>query len=95
MFKKTRFQIESLSNLDLNSSFFAVYIISTIGKENILSISEKLVAVESSQTTLMRELEKNRFDCMPVQLRHCRTLSGGPHCVTLDTVRQDCFEDFS
>jgi len=62
---------------------------------NVLSISEKLVAVESRQTVLMRQLESEGFDIMPVQLRHCRTLSGGPHCATLDTVREDHYDDYS
>lgn len=62
---------------------------------NVLSINENLIAVESSQTPLMRQLESNGFDVLPVRLRHCRTLSGGPHCATLDTVRDDSYEDFS
>lgn len=62
---------------------------------NVLSITEKLVAVEQSQTKLMVQLEAHGFDIMPVQLRHCRTLSGGPHCATLDTVRQDEYGDYS
>ena len=62
---------------------------------NVLSISETLVAVEQSQTTLMKQLESQGFDIMPVKLRHCRTLSGGPHCVTLDTVRLDEYGDYS
>ena len=62
---------------------------------NILSISDKLVAVEKRQTNLIKQLESNGFDVMPVQMRHCRTLSGGPHCVTLDTVRDDEYGDYS
>lgn len=61
---------------------------------NVLSISDKLVAVESRQTHLIKQLEQNGFDVMPVQMRHCRTLSGGPHCVTLDTVRDDEYGDY-
>lgn len=62
---------------------------------NVLSISDKLVAVEKSQIPLIKLLESKGFDIMPVQMRHCRTLSGGPHCATLDTVRDDTYEDFS
>lgn len=62
---------------------------------NVLSITERLVVVEKSQINLIRQLESNGFDVMPVQMRHCRTLSGGPHCATLDTIRDDCLEDFS
>jgi len=62
---------------------------------NILSLSENLIAVESRQTNIIKQLEDNGFDVMPVQLRHCRTFSGGPHCVTLDTVRVDSYDDYS
>jgi N-dimethylarginine dimethylaminohydrolase len=61
---------------------------------NILSLSENLIAVEQSQTPLIRQLESNGFDVMLVRMRHCRTLSGGPHCVTLDTVRNDTYGDY-
>jgi len=61
---------------------------------NVLSISENLVAVEQTQTPLIKQLELNGFNVMPVQMRHARTLSGGPHCATLDTVRDDKYEDF-
>lgn len=62
---------------------------------NVVSISETLVAVEERQTSLMKLLEDNGFDIMPVRMRHCRTLSGGPHCATLDTVRDDEYNDYS
>lgn len=62
---------------------------------NILSLNENTIAVESRQTNLIKLLEKNKFEILPVKMRHCRTLSGGPHCVTLDTVRNDQYEDFS
>jgi scyllo-inosamine-4-phosphate amidinotransferase 1 len=62
---------------------------------NVLSISDKLIAVENRQVNLIKQLESNEFDVMPVQMRHCRTLSGGPHCATLDTVRDDEYGDYS
>jgi N-dimethylarginine dimethylaminohydrolase len=61
---------------------------------NVLSLSERLVAVEQSQTPLIRQLESKGFDVLQVQMRHCRTLSGGPHCVTLDTIRKDVYDDY-
>ncbi len=61
---------------------------------NVLSINENTVAVEKSQTNLIKQLEKEGFDILEVKLRHCRTLSGGPHCVTLDTVRDDRYDDY-
>lgn len=62
---------------------------------NVVSLNEKTVIVEKTQTSLMQQLELHGFNIMPVTLRHCRTLSGGPHCVTLDTVRADSFDDYS
>jgi scyllo-inosamine-4-phosphate amidinotransferase 1 len=62
---------------------------------NVLSLSENLIAVEQNQTPLIQQLESYGFDVMPVQMRHSRTLSGGPHCVTLDTVRNDQYGDYS
>lgn len=61
---------------------------------NVLSISDKLVVVEEKQVNLIKQLESKGFDVMPVRLRHCRTLSGGPHCATLDTVRDDVYGDY-
>ena len=61
---------------------------------NILSLSDRLVAVEERQTNLIAQLENHGFDVMPVRMRHCRTLSGGPHCATLDTVRSDEYGDY-
>lgn len=54
---------------------------------NILSINENLVMVEEHQIILMKLLKKMGIDSIPVRLRHARTLSGGPHCITLDVER--------
>jgi len=62
---------------------------------NCLSLSPDLVAVERSQVSLMRALARQRIESLPVQLRHMRTLGGGPHCVTLDLVREGTLEDYS
>ena len=61
---------------------------------NILSLDEKTVAVEERQLPLIKQLEQNGFNILPIKLRHSRTLSGGPHCVTLDTVRNDEYGDY-
>lgn len=55
---------------------------------NILSINEKLVMVEEHQIMLMKLLKKMGIESIPVRLRHARTLSGGPHCITLDVERE-------
>lgn len=55
---------------------------------NILPINEKLVMVEEHQIMLMKELKRWGIDSVPVRMRHARTLSGGPHCITTDLVRR-------
>lgn len=55
---------------------------------NILSVDEKTVIVEEHQTLLMKVLKKHGVDSIPVKMRHSRTFSGGPHCVTLDLIRE-------
>jgi glycine amidinotransferase/scyllo-inosamine-4-phosphate amidinotransferase 1 len=52
-----------------------------------LSLAPDLVVVEESQRPLMRLLTRYGIESVPVRLRHMRTLGGGPHCVTLDLVR--------
>jgi len=55
---------------------------------NILPINDKLCMVEERQTNLIHELKKWGIETLPVRMRHARTFSGGPHCVTLDVVRE-------
>ncbi len=62
---------------------------------NLLSLGPDLVAVEENQVSLMRVLKRHGIDSLPVRLRHTRTLGGGPHCVTLDLVREGVLEDYS
>jgi glycine amidinotransferase/scyllo-inosamine-4-phosphate amidinotransferase 1 len=54
---------------------------------NILPINEKLVMIEEHQIMLMKELKRFGIESIPVRMRHARTLSGGPHCITTDLVR--------
>jgi N-dimethylarginine dimethylaminohydrolase len=61
---------------------------------NILSVDPNTVICDSAQTPLMRELEKHKIDCVPVQFRHAMTLSGGIHCATLDLRRRGSLEDY-
>ncbi len=62
---------------------------------NIMSLRPDLAVVEEHQTNLMRELAKWGIDSYPIRLRHMRTMGGGPHCVTLDLVRESTLEDYS
>ena len=55
---------------------------------NTLSYDENTMIVEERQIPLMKELKKYGVESIPVKMRHARTFSGGPHCVTLDTHRE-------
>ena len=55
---------------------------------NLLSINEETVMVDPIQINLIEQLKANGFDCIPVPLRHSRTLGGGHHCVTCDLERK-------
>ncbi len=62
---------------------------------NCLSLSPNLIVVEKRQTNLMRLLNQYGIECLPMQLRHVRTMAGGPHCATLDVYRDGVLEDYS
>lgn len=54
---------------------------------NLLMLDERTAIVEKSQLPLIRKLETEGFEVIPVALRHARTLGGAVHCVTLDLQR--------
>jgi len=55
---------------------------------NMLVVNPQLVIVDAAQKKLIKILEENQFDVIPLTLRHSRTLGGGFHCVTLDLIRE-------
>jgi N-dimethylarginine dimethylaminohydrolase len=55
---------------------------------NMLVVDPHTVIVDQAQTELIKTLKSYKFDVIPMQLRHSRTLGGGFHCVTLDLVRE-------
>jgi N-dimethylarginine dimethylaminohydrolase len=76
----------------------ADYLSKSIGSEwidmNLFSIRPDLVVVDRDQTALIRLLEKNRLDVIPLKLRHSRMLGGGFHCVTLDVRRRGTMQRY-
>jgi N-dimethylarginine dimethylaminohydrolase len=46
-----------------------------------------LVVVDRDQRALIRLLEREGIDVIPLKLRHSKMLGGGFHCVTLDIRR--------
>jgi glycine amidinotransferase/scyllo-inosamine-4-phosphate amidinotransferase 1 len=55
---------------------------------NMLVIDPMCVMVDALQKDLIRTLESFKFNVIPINLTHSRTLGGGLHCVTLDLWRQ-------
>lgn len=62
---------------------------------NVLSIDPQHVLVPSEEVPLMKAMEKNGITPIPVQMRHMRTLAGGPHCVSCDLVREGSLESYT
>jgi len=61
---------------------------------NLFSINPNLVVVDQDQTGLIRLLEKQGLDVIPLKLRHARMMGGGFHCVTLDVRRAGTLERY-
>jgi len=77
------------SNLEGNVSPCSKYI-----GLNMLSVNENLVIIDENQEHVRRELDKHGIESIGLPMRQARTLSGGFHCVTLDTKRKGSLEDY-
>jgi glycine amidinotransferase len=62
---------------------------------NVLSISPDTILANKDCTGLIKILEQEGFNVIPVQHRHRRLFGGGFHCFTLDTIREGGLEDYS
>jgi N-dimethylarginine dimethylaminohydrolase len=76
----------------------ADYLSKSIGSDwidmNLFSINPGLVVVDQDQTALIRLLEKQGLDVIPLKLRHSKMLGGGFHCVTLDVRRRGTLQRY-
>jgi glycine amidinotransferase/scyllo-inosamine-4-phosphate amidinotransferase 1 len=54
---------------------------------NTLVVDPHTVICDRNQTELIKTLHSYKFEVIPMELRHSRTLGGGFHCVTLDLQR--------
>ena len=61
---------------------------------NLLSVNSELVIVDENQNSLRRKLSKHNIESIGLKMRHARTISGGFHCVTLDTLREGKRESY-
>jgi N-dimethylarginine dimethylaminohydrolase len=77
--------------MESTDRFDADYLSKSIGSRwidmNLLSINPNLAVVDRDQTALIKLLEKQGIDVIPLKLRHSKMLGGGFHCITLDTRR--------
>ncbi|MEV8554263.1 inosamine-phosphate amidinotransferase 1 [Streptomyces glaucescens] len=64
------------------------------GGSNILVVRPGLVIVDRRQADLMRVLENNGIDVLPLQLTHARALGSGFHRVTVDVRRTGTLESY-
>ena len=55
---------------------------------NMLVVDPHTVICDRNQIELIKTLQSYRFEVVPLELRHSRTLGGGFHCVTLDLHRE-------
>jgi len=55
---------------------------------NMLVVDPHTVICDRNQPELIKTLQSYKFEVIPLELRHSRTLGGGFHCVTLDLVRE-------
>lgn len=82
--KHKRIWVDSVEDMEFHNYPYAS---NWIGM-NVLSVDPKTVIVDPRQTKLIKKLERAKFEVIPVQLTHSRTLGGGHHCATLDLERR-------
>jgi N-dimethylarginine dimethylaminohydrolase len=61
---------------------------------NLFSLSPNLVCVDKDQTALIKLLEGEGMDVLPLKIRHSKMMGGGFHCVTLDVRRKGEMERY-
>lgn len=62
---------------------------------NLLMVRPDLAIVDAQQPALIRLLERQGIESIPLRLRHGRILAGGFHCITLDVRRRGALEDYT
>jgi N-dimethylarginine dimethylaminohydrolase len=76
----------------------ADYLSKSIGSQwidmNLFSINPNLTVVDRDQTALIKLLEKQGIDVIPLKLRHSKMMGGGFHCITLDTRRKGTLQRY-
>lgn len=61
---------------------------------NVLSLDEKTVCVEASETAQMEQFDRLGFEVVPAPFRDAYAFGGGLHCATTDIRREGTCEDY-
>lgn len=61
---------------------------------NLVSLDERTVVVDSIQEPTIQMFEAHGFTVIPINMRHQRTLDGGPHCCTIELDREYDLETY-
>ena len=84
--------------MENTNRYDADYLSKSIGSDwidmNLFSIHPDLVVVDRDQTALIRLLERQGLDVIPLKLRHSKMMGGGFHCVTLDVRRRGSLQRY-
>jgi len=84
--------------MENSDNFDSEYLSRSIGSKwidmNLFSINPNLVVVDRDQTALIKLLEKQGLDVIPLKLRHSKMLGGGYHCITLDIRRKGTLQRY-
>jgi N-dimethylarginine dimethylaminohydrolase len=84
--------------MESTGKYDADYLSRSIGSKwidmNLFSINPNLVVVDQDQTALIKLLEKQGLDVIPLKLRHSKMLGGGYHCITLDIRRKGTLQSY-
>jgi len=84
--------------METTGKYDADYVSKSIGSNwidmNLLSINPNLVVADQDQVGLIKLLEKQGIDVIPLRLRHSKMLGGGFHCITLDIRRKGTLQRY-
>lgn len=83
---------DPLASSDVMARFFSMC--SKWISLNVLSLDERRVIVEKTQTGMMRKLREHGFEPIPVAFANYLPFGGAFHCATLDIRRRGKLEDY-
>ena len=55
---------------------------------NVLNIDENTIIVNEDSINVIEQLNKLKFNVIPIKFRHSELFAGGIHCSTLDLERE-------